>query len=295
MDHKLLQIENRDLVSEVPLLECVPEFKKSSQPIGPILLYDSPSVNPPMPRYSSPMPSLVAPQFTEHAEGNPALMENPRRKLVAILIADVVGYCRLMYEDEVATVSRLNSYKRIMIRLIETNRGRIVDAPGDSLMAEFPSVIDATQCAVAVQNRFAQLNRDLPEDRKMEFRIGINIGDVIDLGDQIYGDAVNITDRLQTMADPGGVCISRTVYDQIEYKLKLRYDFLGVREVKNIPKPVSAYRIVLECKETPPIKLERRPQGISNKDRKTGKTSARKLLANTGSFFTALLRCSAVP
>ena len=295
MNHKLLQMENCNLVSETPFLECVPEFKKSLQAVGPVLMDDSLSVYTPLPRYSSQVASPEASRSIERSAGNALVMENPRRKLVAILIADVAGYCRLMYEDEVATVGQLNFYKGIMIGIIENSHGRVVDAPGDSLMAEFHSVVDATQCAVAVQNRFAQLNRDLPENRKMEFRIGINVGDVIDLGDQIYGDAVNVTDRLQTLADPGGVCISQTVYDQIEYKLKLDYNFLGVREVKNIPKPVSVYRIMLECKETRPIKPARRQQGIANKSRNIRKISAKRLLADVASFFTALLRCAAVP
>jgi class 3 adenylate cyclase len=186
-----------------------------------------------------------------------------RRKLVAILIADVVGYSRLMSEDEAATVSTLTSYKRMMAGLVERCRGRVVDSPGDNLMAEFPSVVDAVRCAVAAQKKFKELNRDLPKNRKMEFRIGINFGEVIYQGNRIYGDRVNIAARLEAIAEPGGICISRTVYDQIEDTLPLNYEYLGEKKVKNIPKPVQAYRIMLEREDTHSIKLERKTPDIA--------------------------------
>jgi len=173
-----------------------------------------------------------------------------KRKLSAILSADVEGYSRLMAEDEVATVQTLTSYREVMTGLIEQHRGRVVDSPGDNLLAEFSSVVDAVQCAVAVQKEFQARNAELPEDRRMEFRIGINLGDVIEEEERIYGDGVNIAARLEALADPGGICISKTAFDQIETKLPLGYEYLGDQTVKNIPKPVGAYRVVMEPRVT---------------------------------------------
>jgi adenylate cyclase len=172
--------------------------------------------------------------------------EGFKRKLTAILSADVAGYSRLMAEDETATVKTIASYREIMASLIKQHRGRVVDSPGDNLLAEFSSVVDAVQCAVAVQNEIQTRNAELPDNRKMEFRIGINLGDVIDEEDRIYGDGVNIAARLEAMADPGGICVSKTAFDQIETKLPLGYEYLGEQSVKNIPKPVGAYRVLME-------------------------------------------------
>jgi adenylate cyclase len=172
--------------------------------------------------------------------------EGFKRKLTAILSADAVGYSRLMAEDETATVKTMTSYREIMSSLIKQHRGRVVDSPGDNLLAEFVSVVDAVQCAVAVQNEFQTRNAELAENRKMDFRIGINLGDVIDEEDRIYGDGVNIAARLESLADPGGICVSKTAFDQIETKLPLGYEYLGEQSVKNIPKPVGAYRVLMK-------------------------------------------------
>jgi adenylate cyclase len=172
--------------------------------------------------------------------------EGFKRKLTAILSADAVGYSRLMAEDESATVKTIASYREIMASLIKQHRGRVVDSPGDNLLAEFSSVVDAVQCAVAVQNEFQAHNAELAENRRMEFRIGINLGDVIDEEDRIYGDGVNIAARLESLADPGGICVSKTAFDQIETKLPLGYEYLGEQSVKNIPKPVGAYRVLMK-------------------------------------------------
>ena len=147
--------------------------------------------------------------------------EGFKRKLTAIFSADAVGYSRLMAEDETATVKTIASYREIMATLIKQHRGRVVDSPGDNLLAEFSSVVDAVQCAVAVQNEFQTRNAELAENRRMEFRIGINLGDVIDEEDRIYGDGVNIAARLEALADPAGICVSKTAFDQIETKLPL--------------------------------------------------------------------------
>src|SRR5215831_13105440 len=165
------------------------------------------------------------------------------RKLTAILSADVQGYSRLMEADEVSTLRILTAYRKVIDTLIEQHRGRIVGTAGDSVLAEFASVVDAVQCAVVIQTTLKAENTNLPSDRKMEFRIGINLGDVMVEGEQIYGDGVNIAARLESLADPGGICISGTVYDQIENKLPLQYEYLGEQEVKNIKKPVRVWRI----------------------------------------------------
>jgi adenylate cyclase len=173
-----------------------------------------------------------------------------KRKLSAILSADVAGYSRLMGEDEAETVEAITTCREIMGGLIRQHRGRVVDSPGDNILAEFASVVDAVQCAVAVQKEFQARNTELPENRRMEFRIGINLGDVIEEEDRIYGDGVNIAARLEALADPGGICVSKTAFDHIETKLPLGYEFLGDQTVKNIARPVGAYRVLMDPRVT---------------------------------------------
>jgi len=169
-----------------------------------------------------------------------------KRKLTAILSADVAGYSRLMAEDETFTVKTIAIYREVFASLIKQHRGRVVDSPGDNVLAEFSSVVDAVQCAVAVQQEIQTRNAELPDNRRMEFRIGVNLGDVIDEEERIYGNGVNIAARLEAMADPGGLCVSKTAFDQIETKLPLGYEYLGEQSVKNIPKPVGAYRVLMK-------------------------------------------------
>src|SRR5713101_223136 len=168
------------------------------------------------------------------------------RRLAAILSADVKGYSRLMGADEVATIRTLTVYREVMGALIQQHRGREVDAPGDNLLAEFASVVDAVQCAVRTQQELKTRNVDLPPDRRMEFRIGINLGDVIVEGERIYGDGVNIAARLESLAEAGGICISGMVYDQVETKLAFNYESLGEQAVKNIAEPVRAWRVQMD-------------------------------------------------
>src|SRR5512139_1846244 len=168
------------------------------------------------------------------------------RKLTAILSADVKGYSRLMSEDEVGTIHTLNAYKEVMAGLIQHHHGRVVDAIGDNLLAEFASVVDAVQCAVEIQKELITRNADLPENRRMEFRIGVNLGDVVEEKDRIFGDGVNIAARMEGLAEGGGICISGTAYDQVEGKLGLSYEHLGEQTVKNIAKPVRVYRVLME-------------------------------------------------
>jgi adenylate cyclase len=170
--------------------------------------------------------------------------ESVQRKLTAILSADVKGYSRLMGQDEAATVKSIRACREIMASAIESGHGRVVDSPGDNVLAEFASAVDALHCAVAIQDSLKKKNEELPDDRKMIFRIGINIGDVIVEGGEIYGDGVNIAARLEGLADPGGICISGTLYDQVKRKVHYRYDFMGQQEVKNISEAVRAYRVL---------------------------------------------------
>jgi len=186
--------------------------------------------------------------------------EKFKRKLTTILSADVAGYSRLMGEDEAATVKTLEQYKGIMSELIHQHRGRVVDSPGDNLLAEFTSVVDAVQCAVATQKELQARNTELPENRKMLFRIGVNLGDVIEEESRIYGDGVNIAARLEAIADPGGICISKTAFDQIETKLPFGYTYLGEQPVKNIAKPVGAYKVLMEPRVIVAGVPEKKPQ-----------------------------------
>ena len=184
-----------------------------------------------------------------------------KRKLTAILSADVKGYSRLMGEDEEWTVHTLNTYKDMMRGLIQQHRGRIVDATGDNVLAEFASVVDAVQCAVEIQQVLRAKNALLPETRRMDFRIGVNLGDVIEEKDMLYGDGVNIAARLEGLAEAGGICISGSAYEQIENKLPLRYDYLGEHAVKNIAKPVRVYKAQIEpevAPSRPPVEVTSR-------------------------------------
>jgi len=176
--------------------------------------------------------------------------ERAKRKLSAVLCADVKGYSRLMGQDEAGTVDRLKEYRALMTDLIQQYRGRVVDSPGDNILSEFFSVVDATECAVKIQQELKNRNAELPDDRKMEFRIGINLGDVIEDEDRIYGDGVNIAARIESLAKGGGICVSRSVFDQIEGKIPLSYDYLGEQTVKNIKRPVQVYRIYVEREES---------------------------------------------
>jgi adenylate cyclase len=171
--------------------------------------------------------------------------EGFKRKLAAILSADVEGYSRLMDDDEEATVRTLTAYRTIIADLVQQFRGRIVDTPGDNILAEFSSVVDAVNCGVKIQGELAERNADLPDERKMQFRIGVNLGDVIDEEERIYGDGVNIAARIESLSEAGGICISHSAYDQIKNKLKLGYEYLGDHKVKNIREPVKAYRVLI--------------------------------------------------
>jgi TolB-like protein len=189
--------------------------------------------------------------------------EGFKRKLAAILIADVEGYSRLMDNDEEATIRTLTAYRSAMTSNIQQYRGRVVDTTGDNLMAEFKSAVDAVNCAVEIQRELAGRNAELSDERKMKFRIGVNVGDVVEEENQIYGDGVNIAARVEGLAGAGGICISGRVYEHVENKLDYEYDFLGEQEVKNIAKPVRVYRVAMEPGER--RSLEPGQKGVQSK------------------------------
>src|SRR5215471_8154456 len=179
------------------------------------------------------------------------------RKLTAILCADVYGYSRLMGDDEEATFRTLASHRKIIDSLIEQHHGRFVNSAGDSVLAEFASVVNAVQCGIEIQTALKTDNANLSPQRRMEFRIGINLGDVIVDGEQIYGDGVNVAARLESLADPGGICISGFVHDHVKGKLALNYQDLGAQQVKNITEPVRVYRVLSEVGAPAPGKRSR--------------------------------------
>jgi adenylate cyclase len=168
------------------------------------------------------------------------------RKLAAIFSADVKGYSRLMGEDDVGTIRTLTAYREVMTTLIQHHRGRVVDSPGDNLLAEFASVVDAVHCAVEVQQALKAKNAELPDQRKMEFRIGINLGDVVVEGERLYGDGVNIAARVEGLATPGGICLSGIAHDQVKHKLALTYENLGAQAVKNIAEAIPVWRVAMD-------------------------------------------------
>jgi adenylate cyclase len=168
------------------------------------------------------------------------------RRLTTLLFADVAGYSRLMGEDEAGTLATLRGCRDTIARLIADHRGRIVNTAGDNVLAEFASVVKAVECAIQVQRELAERNAALPADRQMWFRIGINLGDVMVDGGDLYGDGVNIAARLEALAEPGGILISGTVFEHVKDKLAVGFDFIGQQSVKNIAAQVPAYRVLLQ-------------------------------------------------
>ena len=186
--------------------------------------------------------------------------EGFKRKLAAILSADVIGYSRLMRDDEEATVRNIAAHRVLISDIIKQHHGRVVDSPGDNILAEFASVVDAVNGAIKIQQEIKKSNKDTAEDRRMEFRIGINLGDVIEEEERIYGDGVNIAARVEGLAAAGGISISGTVYEHIKDKLSLGYHFLGEQNVKNIPEPVKVYRLLTEAEDAGKIIDEGKPE-----------------------------------
>ncbi|HLN91399.1 MAG TPA: adenylate/guanylate cyclase domain-containing protein, partial [Patescibacteria group bacterium] len=169
-----------------------------------------------------------------------------KRKLAAILSASAEGYRRLLGEDEAGTLQTLKDHRQAMSSLVEKHQGHVVDSPGGSLLAEFASVVDALECAVGIQKDLKGRNEALPKERSMPFRIGIHLGDIIEEEGKIYGDGVNVAALLDSLADGGGICVSRSAHDQVKNKLDVGYQDLGQRGVENISESVRVYRVVLE-------------------------------------------------
>jgi class 3 adenylate cyclase len=184
--------------------------------------------------------------------------ERVERRLAAILAADVAGYSRLMGADEEGTLARLKALRRELADpKIKEHRGRIVKTTGDGLLIEFASVVDAVRCAVEVQREMAERNADVPSDRRIEFRMGINLGDIMKDGLDIYGDGVNVAARLEALAEPGGICVSRVVRDQVRDKLAFSFEDMGEQQVKNIARPIRVHRILLgERPDSPSQQLQ---------------------------------------
>ena len=182
----------------------------------------------------------LAPLETEEFQ----LEEHLARKLTAILYADVADYSRLTGEDEDATHRRLSEYLDIVSETVTSHRGSVVHYAGDAVLARFDAVLDALAAAIAIQDTLRERNRDLPAERRVVFRIGVNLGDVIEDRADIFGDGVNVAARLEGVAEPGGICISESVRTAIGNRLPQRYEFLGERQVKNIEEPIRAYRVV---------------------------------------------------
>jgi adenylate cyclase len=177
-----------------------------------------------------------------------------QRKLAAILAADVAGYSRLMSTDESGTMRTLSAYRRLMDDLITQHGGRVANTAGDSVLAEFPSIFDAVECSVSVQLKLGEAAAGLSENAALRFRIGIHLGDVMVRANDLLGDGVNIAARLEGMAEPGGVCISGVVFDQIDGKIDLSFRSLGIQSLRNISKPIEAYAIELNREDRlPPI------------------------------------------
>jgi adenylate cyclase len=169
-----------------------------------------------------------------------------QRKLKAILSADVQGYSRLMGDDEEHTVGTITTYRETIALLIEKHHGRVVDAAGDNILSVFDSSLNAIHSAIEIQRTLDAENGKLPDNRRMNFRIGINLGDILHKDDRIYGDGVNIAARIENLADPGGICISRGVYEQVDGKLDIGFADLGSHQVKNIKKPVNIYKVLMD-------------------------------------------------
>src|SRR3989442_9034578 len=211
-----------------------------------------------------------------------------QRRLAAILAADIAGYSRLMHEDEAATVRDLKSHQSVILPLVGRHGGRIIDTAGDGLMAEFTSVIGATACAVEIQTVLAQRNEGVADSRRMLFRIGITLGDVIHDETRIYGDGINIAGRLEALAEPGGVLVSNTVYDQVRGKLPLTFEDLGERQVKNIEQPVRVYRLALPATSPTALAPPRRPPPLPDPRRRVlwGPAAVPVLLRVAGAWWT---------
>ena len=171
------------------------------------------------------------------------MTETQSRRLAAILAADIAGYSALVSADEEGTVRALKGHQAVVLPMVAQHGGRVIDTAGDGIMAEFGSVLNALKCALAIQTTMAERNADVPRARRMQFRIGINLGDVIYDETRIYGDGINVAARLEGLAEPGGICVSATVYEHSDGKVECAFEDLGEQALKNIARPVRVYRV----------------------------------------------------
>lgn len=213
------------------------------------------------------------------------------RKLTTILCADVVGYSRLMSEDEEKTLDRLKLTREIFKRYINEYSGRIVNMTGDGLVADFSSAVKAMQCAIEIQNKLNKDNTHLPKTDQMPYRIGLNLGDVIIEGDDIFGEGVNVAARLEAMAPVGGICISGPLFDQVKNKFPMTFDFLGNKTVKNIADPVAVYSLSLNesADNQASISTEAQPENISPATDHDEDTRLRKMVKKQAAFYRLAL------
>ncbi len=186
------------------------------------------------------------------------------RRLAAILVADIAGYSRLMAEDEATTVAAIKGHQAVVLPMVEAYGGRIQDTAGDGILAEFRSVLQAVECAVALQRTMAERNAEVPPARQMRFRIGVNFGDVMSDGMRVYGDGLNIAARIQALAEPGGICVTALVREEVSARTALAFADLGDQDLKNIPRPVRVFRARLDDRgepaTTPHITSRRAPR-----------------------------------
>src|SRR5262249_15488363 len=186
------------------------------------------------------------------------------RRLAAILVADIAGYSRLMAEDEAATVAAIKGHQAVVLPMVEAHGGRIQDTAGDGILAEFRSVLQAVECAIALQRTMAERNAKVPPSRQMRFRIGVNFGDVMSDGARVYGDGLNIAARIQALAEPGGICVTVLVREEVGARTSLVFEDLGDQSLKNIPRSVRVFRVRLDDRgepgATPPATLRNAPR-----------------------------------
>src|ERR1700761_3268923 len=221
------------------------------------------------------------------------MTDKVRRRLTTLLCADAAGYTRLMGADEAGTLATLRRSREAMATLIERHDGRIVNTWGDALIAEFVSVVEAVQCAIETQQELSSHNDGMPEPQRMRFRIGINLGDVMVEGDDVYGDGVNIAARLQELAEPGGILISGPVYEQVHNKLSIGFDCLGQQRLKNVANPVTGYRVLQAGAPSQP--QPSRPEMVREPPSPPGPADdAQGGLSHAWEWYTSLPRVSAV-
>jgi class 3 adenylate cyclase len=201
------------------------------------------------------------------------------RKLAALLSADVVGYSRLMEDDDLSTVKTIKEYRTVIQRLVERYRGCVVDSPGDNILAQFASALDAVRCAIDIQEELKKRNQALPDPRKMAFRIGINVGEIIEEGGRIYGDGVNIAARIESLSEGGGICISSSAYEYVKTKLSILNEYIGEHSVKNIAEPIGVYRLFSDR-----VAQEKRSSGADKNE-----APPKKLLKNSVAALVALV------